>query len=116
MHEMSLAESVLQIVEEAARGQKEAGFVRIRAVFVEIGQLSSVEPEALRFCFEAVACGTLAEGARLEVIEVPGEGCCSHCQQTVRLAARYEPCPACGGYPVQATGGTEMRVKEIEVE
>jgi hydrogenase nickel incorporation protein HypA/HybF len=113
---MSLAESVLQIVEEAARGQSEPGLVRVRRIFVEIGQLSSVEPEALRFCFDVVACGTLAEGAQLEVIEVPGAGVCFNCRQTVRLAALYDPCPACGGYPVQATGGTEMRVKELEVE
>lgn len=113
---MSLAEGVLQIVEEAARGQGEAGFVRVKTVFVEIGHLSSVEPDALRFCFEAVALGTLAEGAQLAVIEVPGEGLCFNCSQTVPLAALYDPCPLCGGYPVQATGGTEMRVKELEVE
>lgn len=120
MHEMSLAEGVLQIVEEAikeaARAGDEPGFVKVKRVFVEIGQLSSVEPDALRFCFEAVASGTLAEGARLEVIEVPGEGLCFNCSQTVALAALYDPCPACGGYPVQATGGTQMRVKELEVE
>jgi hydrogenase nickel incorporation protein HypA/HybF len=116
VHEMSLAEGVLQIVEEAARGPGGQAFVRVRTVFLEIGQLSSVEPEALRFCFEAVACGTLAEGAKLEVIEVPGEGLCFNCSQTVPLAALVDPCPACGGYPVQATGGTEMRVKELEVE
>jgi hydrogenase nickel incorporation protein HypA/HybF len=120
VHEMSLAEGVLQIVEEAiekaARAGDEPGFVKVKRVFVEIGQLSSVEPDALRFCFEAVASGTLAEGATLEVIEVPGEGLCFNCSQTVHLAALYDPCPACGGYPVQATGGTQMRVKELEVE
>lgn len=113
MHEMSLAEGVLQIVEDAAREQ---GFLRVRTVVLEIGQLSSVEPEAMRFCFDAVACGTLAEGAQLEVVEVPGEGLCFSCGKTVPLAALYDPCPACGGYPVQATGGTGMRVRELEVE
>ncbi len=110
---MSLAEGVLQIVEDAAREQ---GFLRVRTVVLEIGQLSSVEPEAMRFCFDAVACGTLAEGAQLEVVEVPGEGLCFSCGKTVPLAALYDPCPACGGYPVQATGGTGMRVRELEVE
>jgi hydrogenase nickel incorporation protein HypA/HybF len=113
---MSLAEGVLQIVEEAARGQGGQAFARVKTVVLEIGQLSTVEPEALCFCFDAVARGTLAEGARLQVIEVPGEGLCFSCGKTVPLAARYDPCPACGGYPVEATGGTEMRVKELEVE
>jgi len=113
MHEMSLAEGVLQIVEDAARAQQ---FARVKTVFIEIGQLSSVEPDAMRFCFDAVTRGTLAEGAQLEVIEVAGEGMCFCCNKTVPLTALYEPCPACGGYPVQPTGGTEMRVKELEVE
>ena len=100
MHEMSLAMGVLQIVEEAARAQR---FRRVRSVLLEIGELSMVEAEAMRFCFDAVSRGTLAEGATLTVIRVLGQ-------------ALYDPCPACGGHPVQATGGTEMRVKELEVE
>ncbi|WP_374681690.1 hydrogenase maturation nickel metallochaperone HypA [Accumulibacter sp.] len=113
MHEMSLAMGVLQLVEDAAREQH---FQRVKTVFLEIGELAAVEPEAMRFCFDAVMSGTLADGALLKVIEVAGEGLCFNCNQTVRLAARYDPCPACGGFPVQATGGTEMRVKELEVE
>ncbi len=104
---------VLQLVEDAAREQR---FQRVKTVFLEIGELAAVEPEAMRFCFDAVMSGTLADGALLKVIEVAGEGLCFNCNQTVRLAARYDPCPACGGFPVQATGGTEMRVKELEVE
>jgi len=52
VHEMALAEEVLQIVQDAARRD---GCRRVRALWLEIGQLSSVEPEAMRFCFEAVA-------------------------------------------------------------
>ena len=113
MHEMSLAMGVLQIVEEAARAQH---FRRVRSVLLEIGELSMVEAEAMRFCFDAVSRGTLAEGAVLNVVEVAGQGLCFNCNMTVPLAALYDPCPACGGHPVQATGGTEMRVKELEVE
>lgn len=113
MHEMSLAMGVLQIVEEAARAQR---FRRVRSVLLEIGELSMVEAEAMRFCFDAVSRGTLAEGAVLNVVEVAGLGLCFNCNMTVPLAALYDPCPACGGHPVQATGGTEMRVKELEVE
>lgn len=113
MHEMSLAVGILGIIEEAARAQQ---FARVRTVEVEIGELSAVEPEAISFCFGAVTRGTLAEGARLHIVHVAGQGLCFNCYQTVPLAALYDPCPACGGYPVQATGGTEMRVKELEVE
>ena len=113
MHEMSLAMGILQIVEDAARAQN---FQCVRSVVLEIGELSAVEPEALCFCFDAVTRGTPAEGATLNVIAVAGQGLCFNCHKTVPLAALYDPCPACGGYPVEATGGTEMRVKELEVE
>ena len=113
MHEMALAESVLQIVEEAARTQ---GFARVRGVFLDVGALSGVEPEALAFCFEAVVRGTLAEGARLELTRLPGGGWCLVCARDVPLTARYEACPYCGGYQVQPNAGLEMKVRELEVE
>lgn len=112
MHEMSLAEGIRGIVEDAARG---GGFTRVKSVIVEIGALSTVEVEALRFCFDAVMRDTVADGASMEVVAVPGEGWCMQCEQTVGIAQLYDPCPRCGGYQVQPTGGTEMRVRELEV-
>jgi hydrogenase nickel incorporation protein HypA/HybF len=113
MHEMSLAEGVLQILEDNASSQ---GYSRVKTVWLEIGQLSDVEPEAMRFCFDAVVKGTLAEGARLEIVSKEGQGWCMTCAKTVALPAKFEPCPLCGGYMVNVTGGDEMRVKELEVE
>jgi hydrogenase nickel incorporation protein HypA/HybF len=113
MHEMSLAMGILQIVEDSAREQH---FQCVKSVQLEIGQLAAVEVEAMRFCFDAVTQGTLAEGATLTIVEVAGQGLCFNCNQAVPLAALYDPCSACGGHPVQAIGGTEMRVKELEVE
>lgn len=110
---MSLVEGVLQIVEDAAREQ---GFARVRAVRLEIGQLAAVEIEALRFCFDLVMRDTLAEGARLEIETVAGAGWCMMCSESVPLPALYEACPRCGGYAVRPTAGTEMRVKDLEVD
>lgn len=113
MHEMSLAEGVVQIIEDAAREQ---GFSKVKAVFLEIGWLSSVEPDAMAFCFDAVSRGTIADGAKLEIIEVPGRGECLSCGKNVEIGAVFDPCPKCGGYPVHPTEGTEMRVRELEVD
>ena len=113
MHEMSLAESVLQIIEDAARAQD---FQRVRTVVLEIGALSAVEPEAMRFCFDAVMHDSIAEQARLEIIETAGQGCCTKCAQKFPLAALYQACPECGSYDVKVTDGDGMRVKELEVE
>jgi len=113
MHEMSLASGVIGLLEEAARRE---GFSRVKTVWLEIGALACVEPEALAFCFESVARGSLAEGAGLEIVHRPGEGWCMPCGRTVELAARFAECPVCGTGQVQVTGGEQMRVMELSVE
>ncbi|BBI99429.1 putative hydrogenase nickel incorporation protein HypA 2 [Ferrigenium kumadai] len=113
MHEMSLAENVLQIIENAARNQD---FHRVKTVWLEIGRLSCVEPDALRFAFDAVMHGSIAHGARLEIVEIPGRGVCLDCSSEAVITARYEACPACGSHKVRVTSGENMRVRELEVE
>jgi hydrogenase nickel incorporation protein HypA/HybF len=114
MHEMSLTEGIIQILEDQAASQ---GFAKVKTVWLEIGELSTVDPDALRFCFEAIRTGSaVADQAVMEVIRLPGQAYCMDCQQTVRVAQRYDDCPSCGGQALQVTGGDEMRVKELEVE
>ena len=113
MHEMSLAEGILQIVEDTAARQ---GFKKVTEVRLEIGVLSGVEVEALAFCLDVVLKGSVAEGARVVMEKLPGQGYCLNCCKTVAIEALYDACPECGSYQVQATGGTEMRVKDLLVE
>ena len=113
MHEMSLAEGVIQLVEETAHREQAQ---RVTLVVLEIGRLSAVEPEALRFCFDVVSKGGIADGAALEILATPGSGWCLPCGENVPLAELYGACPKCGSHQVQATGGTEMRVREIGIE
>jgi hydrogenase nickel incorporation protein HypA/HybF len=113
MHEMSIAESVLQIIEDTARIE---GCARVKAVWLEIGQLAGVETESLRFCFDVVTRDSVARDARLEIVETAGRGWCMECACNVAVTARYEPCPNCGSLQIEVTGGEEMRVKELEVE
>ena len=112
MHEMSLCESVLQVLEDHAKRQ---GFEKVKTVWLEIGGLAGVELDAMRFGFDAVTRGTLADHARLEIIAVPGEAWCMQCGKTVPVKQRFDACPDCGGYQLQVTGGEEMRIKELEV-
>ncbi|MFO1283770.1 MAG: hydrogenase maturation nickel metallochaperone HypA [Burkholderiales bacterium] len=113
MHELSLAEGVLDVLRDAA---SKDGYARVTTVRLEIGRLSGVEVEAMRFCFDAVARGSIAEGARLEIDETPGSAWCLPCGRTVPIASRTDPCPACGSWQLQPNGGTRMSVREIEVE
>jgi hydrogenase nickel incorporation protein HypA/HybF len=112
MHEMSLAESMREIVEEAARAN---GATSVTLVRLRIGRLAPVEVDALRFCFDVVTNGTVAHGATLEIEASDGSAWCWDCSATVTVAGLAEPCPACGGQRLEVTGGTEMRVHEIEL-
>jgi hydrogenase nickel incorporation protein HypA/HybF len=113
MHEISLCEGVLQILEDHAQRQ---GFHQVKRVWLEIGALSGVDPGAMRFGFDAVMKGSLAEGAVLEIIELSGQAWCMPCGKSVPVQARFEPCPECGSHQLQITGGDEMRIKELEVD
>ena len=113
MHELSLTESIVEIALEEARRNDAR---RVRRIFVDVGALSHVEPEALEFCFAAVAAGTAAEGAELKIERVAGAGWCLDCDKKVALSDRYGPCPECGGYRVRMTAGDELKVRLMEVD
>ena len=107
---MSLCEGILQIVQDHAGDAAQVTQVRL-----EIGAFSGVEVAALRFCFDAVTRGTVAEGAALVIDETPGTALCFDCGQTVAIPERLSPCPACGGGRLLPNGGDAMRVKDIAV-
>ena len=103
----------MDIIEQSAAQQH---FKRVKLVILEIGELASVEPEALHVGFDVVTRGTLAEGAKLQIERVPGAGWCLKCSRTIAMRTPLGECPECGSHQVQVTGGTDMRVKEMEVE
>jgi hydrogenase nickel incorporation protein HypA/HybF len=110
---MSLAQGILEILEEAARRERTS---RVTSVWLELGALSAVDPEAIAFCFEAVARGTVADGARLNIEIIPGRAMCLHCGESVPMARRDDACPLCGRYQMRVADGEQMRVRELEVE
>jgi len=113
MHEMSLCEGVLKVLEEQAHAQQ---FKHVKTVWLEIGTLSTVEVESMRFSFDLVMKGSLADGARLEIISIPGQAWCMQCMKPVTIRQRYDACSDCGGHQLQVTAGDEMIIKELEVD
>jgi len=110
MHELSITRNVIAIVTERAAGQR---VIRVR---LEIGRLSAVVPEAIRFCFDICAQGTAAEGAALEIVEVAGRGRCDDCGTELTLTALVGRCPACAGASLRVIAGEEMKIKEMELD
>lgn len=112
MHEMALCESIRTTLEDQAKTQD---FSSVRIVRLEIGPLAGVEVEALRFGFDVVMRGSLAEGSALEIIETEATAWCMQCAETVEIGHRYDACPTCQSHQLQVLTGDEMRIKELEV-
>ena len=107
MHELSLACSIVEACAERA------GNDRVLRVTLEVGQLAAVLPDALRFCFDVCAQGTVLEGATLDILEMPGRGVCRNCGRSTAVSSPYGLCE-CGGV-LHIVGGRELRMKEMEV-
>jgi len=109
MHEMAITQSVIDTVCEHAAG------ARVHSVTVEVGALCGVVPDAMRFCFELAAEGTVAEGAQLEIQIVPGTARCRTCGTAeFALADLILLCP-CGSADVEVRSGRELRIRTMEV-
>jgi hydrogenase nickel incorporation protein HypA/HybF len=109
VHELSIAQSMVQAVVEAT-GQR-----RVLGVRLEIGKLSGVEVAAIRFCFDVVAEGTPVQGAELTIEEPPGHGRCRACGAAFPVTTPLPRC-ACGGLEVELESGKQIRVRDVEVQ
>lgn len=113
MHEMSVAQNLLELLEEEARKQ---GAHRVTRLRVRIGELSGVEPELLRTAFQYLSPGTLAEGAVLELRIEPLEGQCQACGRVFRIENFTFLCPSCGSPAVRVIRGEGMYLESLEME
>ena len=112
MHEVSLCEGIRGIIMDQAAAQ---GFARVVVVRLEIGRFAGVEKAALAFAFDAVMAGSVAEGAQLQMIDLPGRALCYACDRVVEIDDRFAPCPLCGSVGLWPQGGDEMRIRNLEV-
>lgn len=113
MHEMSLCESVIRILDREAERHR---FTSVKTVWIEVGARSCIAPEAMDFCFKTIAKGTLAEGARIEMRREPQSAWCLDCGRSVAMAEDKDGCPRCGSYAVQICGSDTLRITDLEVE
>lgn len=112
MHELSLVEDMRELILDKARDD---GFSRVETVWLEVGELSCVEAEAMVFCFEAVMVDTPAAEAELKLVKVKGRAYCPDCGQTSAVTQLYDACPVCGNFAVRITEGRDVRLRSLEV-
>ncbi len=114
MHEVSIAESLLDVAVDNCR---QSGYAKITGIQVLIGKASGVMPEALLFAFDSMKEDTIARDAALMIVEVPLRGHCNDCGKDFEVEDRYVlACPHCGGLQYTVSSGRELTIAEMEVE
>jgi hydrogenase nickel incorporation protein HypA/HybF len=113
MHELSLAQSILEIVETELKSRPDA---RPIAVGVRIGAMAAVDPEALRFGFDASVKGSKLDGLRLEIRITEAERQCLMCDHRYKMITLESNCPVCGSHDAIPLGGDELDIEYLKVD
>lgn len=114
MHELYLAESVLNIVQEYAAQQQ---FKKVNSILLSFGRLSCIEPKSLQFAFEVQAKETPAQNALLQFKILPSVIHCFSCDRDIELEKYEGTCPICKSEEVLLVGGTEeLQILEMDVD
>jgi hydrogenase nickel incorporation protein HypA/HybF len=114
MHEMSLVQSILDIVEEYAAKEN---FNKVTSITLSFGKASTTVPAALTFAFEVLSEDTMAQGAELKFDIKPVVIYCMTCSKDITVNSYEAVCPLCQGHEVLLSGGTEeLKLVEMNVE
>jgi hydrogenase nickel incorporation protein HypA/HybF len=113
MHEMAIAQSILDIVEQemARHGAK-----KVKTIRLVVGEFTAVVPQSLSFCIEMITKGSPMEGVQLEIEPVPLTGRCTGCGEEFTIQEYRFVCPKCESKEIEMISGKELFVKEIEVD
>ena len=113
MHELGIANSVLEAVQaEAARHPGAA----VLKVGITVGELAGIDPQALAFGFEAIVAGTEWQHLVLEIETRPRVHRCPACRLSFRVIDYRFACPECGSSQTECVGGEELELAYLELE
>jgi hydrogenase nickel incorporation protein HypA/HybF len=108
VHELGITAEIVALAAQRAAGS------RVSRVVVEIGALTAVLPDAIRFCFELCAEGTPVQGAELAIDEIPARARCRDCRTETIRDRPFGLCP-CGSMDLEWLAGSELRVSRVVV-
>ncbi|UCD18409.1 MAG: hydrogenase maturation nickel metallochaperone HypA [Candidatus Zixiibacteriota bacterium] len=113
MHELQIANEIIDVVE---REMSDRRLTRIEAIGISLGALSGVDPEALRFGFEAATADTHLAGVRLELEELPVRAVCRGCERRIEIETLVFICPYCGSGDLDVLQGQELDIVYLHAE
>ncbi len=112
MHELSIAENISGIISDSLA---ESGADRVVSVHLEIGCLSGIETDALRFALSVCLKDSPAGSAEIVFHETPGKGKCESCGAESPMPDLFSPCAKCGSHRLDVVAGQELKILKLEV-
>lgn len=113
MHELSIAQSILDVVSQHLPA---GNSTIVKSIKVRVGILSSVLPDSLNFCFGAITKDTSFEKTQLIIRIVPVTIECKDCKEIYERNEYIFLCPSCNKSNITVLGGNDLNVEEIEIE
>lgn len=113
MHELSIAQNIVEIIHQYVPPVERT---RVRSVFTVVGEHSGVVADSLSFSYQAITASTVLEHSTLIIEHVPFTIRCAKCGLESPSEMGSIQCPGCGNLDTIVTGGTELRVREIEMD
>ncbi|WP_319406361.1 hydrogenase maturation nickel metallochaperone HypA [uncultured Desulfosarcina sp.] len=114
MHEMGIAMEIVDIAKASIPEDMQGA--RVRRVNLQVGKLSAIVSDSLRFCFNLVVKDTPLEGAELAIEELPVVARCKDCQTQWTVEEPVFTCKNCQGGAIDILSGRELDIKSIEIE
>jgi hydrogenase nickel incorporation protein HypA/HybF len=112
MHELSVAQSILEIVNQYV-SREQGGSVK--SIRLRLGEFSGIVPDSLEFSFSAITADTPLSETFLDIERVPFVLACRTCEKSFASQFGVVLCPECGGSETDVVSGTEMQIVEIEL-
>ena len=112
MHEMSIAMNIVNI---ACKEADKDGAESIASIEIDIGRLSGVMIDSLKFCYDSVCKGTMAESSELLINELPAMAKCKKCNHSFEIDSFMALCPECESYEIDILQGRELKLKAVSV-
>ena len=112
MHELSVAQNIIDIVRDNVPKEE---LVNVKSILIDVGEMSGIVADSLEFCFDVVKLETPLQNSKINIKKIPFILFCNQCNKETSNTAGIRMCEYCGGFDTRIISGTEMQIKEVEL-
>jgi hydrogenase nickel incorporation protein HypA/HybF len=113
MHELSIAQNIIEIVKDYV---PEKDYKDVKSIMLKIGEMSGIVADSLEFCFEAIKIDTPLSNSKLVIEKIPFMLFCNKCKSETSNTFGVRICDKCGETDTYVVSGTDMKITEIELD